>query len=251
MVQKTDDNEYDGAVDLHPPELPVSTPDGVEMRPAKRFRGFWCRDDMMDSYDINIDHRGYKSLPIRDRVVMDIGANMGGFTGLAATRWGAKTVISFEPEAATFEGLRVNTGKLSNVVLMHGCADLEDGETSIWLSSTGRCTGNTSQTYRRGRFEQKTPKFNVHRLMREHSVQSVKIDAEGAEYKIAHPHQLPDTVTDICGEFHLNDRTLRAECALIVEEYRAAGWIEVVKPVLDTGAWYTMVHWRRRSTEDD
>ena len=225
--------------------LPVTTPTGYELRETTRKAGVYCRVGTMDEYVVSECWRSYRTLPVSGRVVLDVGANIGAFSR-RAVEGGARLVVAIEPERSNYECLRRNVFDLARVEAIQACAGLSDGETSLWLSPTGRNSGNTSQTRRRGRFEQAgVPVLDVHDLMRRRGVQSVKLDCEGAEYVIGWPHLMPDCVTDVAGELHVNDASLRAKCEEIISAYRDAGWRAVIEPVIKPKAWNTLAHWSR------
>ena len=224
-------------------QLPITTPNGFEMRDTTEKRGILCRVDTFDEYVVNECWRSYRTLPVKDRLVMDIGANIGAFTRWALNN-GATSVICLEPETSNFECLRYNTQN-APVALYNACAALEEGITELWLSSTTKNPGNTSQTSRKGRFKEDNVKtINVHELMRSRGVQSVKMDCEGAEYEIGWPDLMPESVRDVAAELHLSDKLFRSRCEEMIESYKVAGWKAVVEPKVK-GSWNTLAHWTR------
>jgi FkbM family methyltransferase len=221
--------------------LPFSTSNGIQMRKTLiGANGVICRDgtlDLMVSKEIN---RCYKTLPVSGKIVLDIGGNIGAFARWAILN-GAKQVISIEPEQSNFECLLENTKGL-NVVCLRGCLDLDDGFTKIYLS-TGTNPGNTTQTPRRGRFEQTVPKVSFHSVMSKYKPESVKVDCEGAEYNIGRASMWPHCVKNVCGEVHINGFGRQAAMNYI-NEY--SGWKKIITPKVSEKAWHTIVSWERQ-----
>lgn len=220
--------------------LPFTTATGIEFRKTIVGEGgLLCRDGTFDSVVAKEIKKSYDSLPIADKIVLDIGGNIGGFARYAALR-GAKKVISIEPEESNFKCLQENTRGLG-VICLRGCLDKENGETKIYLS-TGINAGNTSQTSRRGRFSQTVPKISFTQIMEKYQPESVKIDCEGAEYNIGRASMWHPCVKNVCGEIHISGFGVE-KAQQYADEYR--DWIVVRAPIIKKTLWHTLGSWKR------
>ena len=153
-------------------KLPITVNCEREMRPIKMFRGVACREGTFDEFVVKEIKHAYGDLNVRDRTVMDIGANIGAAT-LHFLENGAEKVVAVEPENSNFECLSYNTADYRNVVLIHGCVDAEAGETTIYLVPKGRNLGNTSQYFRRGRKGTRSVSFAFRDLLEEYRPQAL------------------------------------------------------------------------------
>ncbi len=123
--------------------------------------------------------------------VIDIGANIGAFTVLAASRVGSKgRVLAFEPEAATFECLlrNIQLNQLTNVTPINqaidqvaGVAQLRVGHKSAFSNihgSLGHMKSINTQMVTTTTLAQVFETFGVKQ------VKLLKVDCEGSEYGI-------------------------------------------------------------------
>ena len=121
--------------------------------------------------------------------VVDVGANVGFFTLLAASIVGQRgTVLSFEPEPTSFSLLSesIRRNNFSNVILLQKCVSEVDGERTLHLSGTSHKglhsivhdSGGTSLTVPSTRLDTETLSLGIDHI------DLLKIDAEGAEPEI-------------------------------------------------------------------
>ncbi len=121
--------------------------------------------------------------------VVDVGANIGFFTLLAANIVGEEgTVLSFEPEPANFSFLSrsVQRNNFSNVRVYQKCVSDVDGQRMLYLSGTSnkgthsivRESGGTSITVPSTRLDTETSNIGVGRI------DLLKVDVEGAEPEV-------------------------------------------------------------------
>jgi FkbM family methyltransferase len=221
-------------------ELPFTSSKGVVMKKAILGRdGLLCREG---TYDIEVAkeiRKCYASLPVQRKIVLDIGGNIGGFARYAALS-GASLVIAIEPEESNFKCMVENTKGL-NVKCIRGCLDHEDGNTQIYISD-GINAGNTTQTPRRGRFEQSVPKVSISRILNEYKPESIKIDCEGAEYNIGRAGIWPAFVKNVCGELHISGFGYEKALAYS-KEYE--GWRALISPKITQTNWHTIFSYDR------
>ena len=123
--------------------------------------------------------------------VIDIGANIGAFTVLAASRVGASgKVLAFEPEVATFKCLlkNIQLNQLTNVTAINqaidkteGLAELRVGHKSAFSNihgSLGHMKSITTQTV------ETTTLVKVFETFKIAKVNLLKVDCEGSEYDL-------------------------------------------------------------------
>ena len=223
----------------HPDEIrfPLTTPTGTEMRSCNLYRktGLCCRKGTLDRRFAGEVFTSYRMLPVKDRSIFDVGANIGSFTRYALLS-GARNVVAVEPEESNFECLRRNTADLDpgKLRLVRACAGLEDGETTLYLHD-GQNTGGYSQLPRRGRFSRSVPAIDFRPLLA--GIESIKMDCEGAEYVIGWPDLFPDSVTEIVLELHKFTKRQRELHDALLRAYRDEGWSEVRRYDTATGTW--------------
>lgn len=163
----------------------------VEIR-AKGFTSpMLGRAGTYDQYVMKEINRSYGQLDVEGRVVLDIGANIGGFTCWALQRK-AMHLISLEPETNNFDMLSLNTSWYATnpareepfTLYRAALTSSHDGPMELYLSPTGKNPGNSSTTFRRGRAVTKINAISVAKLKENHPIIDVaKIDCEGAEYE--------------------------------------------------------------------
>ena len=121
--------------------------------------------------------------------VIDVGANVGFFTLLAAKLVGKEgIVLSFEPEFTSFSLLSgsVQRNNFSNIKLSQKCVSDIDGKKTLYLSSTRhrgmhsivRDSGGTKVTVPSTRLDTEVARLGIER------VDLLKIDVEGAEPEV-------------------------------------------------------------------
>ena len=131
---------------------------------------------------------------LRNRVVIDIGANVGAFTVLAS-KLGAHKVHAYEPHPETFEALEANTSFLDGLVLINRFAVVEAGQGGdalvLWrhggAAGTGRRDDNLDHRGHKIEGAHVVPAIDVnevwHRATEDGTrrVGFVKLDCEGCE----------------------------------------------------------------------
>jgi FkbM family methyltransferase len=126
-----------------------------------------------------------------DFTVVDIGANIGAFSILAASIVGPRgRVFSFEPVPETFERLRQNVALngLDNVVCRRAAIDDKDGVLNLQVSRISHLS--TAHLYDRNGVDQaplKVPCLTLGTVFSDNQIDHVnlmKIDCEGSEYGI-------------------------------------------------------------------
>lgn len=114
----------------------VSTSDDVIGRVTFMYEGF-DEEAMHRAVSVLAGHTGVEA-PLRDRVVVDVGANIGTTTVYAVRRFGAAAVLAFEPEPGNLDLLRQNVAAnaLTDAVTVDAVAISDaDGEVTFELSA--------------------------------------------------------------------------------------------------------------------
>lgn len=165
------------------------------------------RPKTSDSKMIRESAGDYATLNCFGKVVMDCGANIGGFIKKACAD-GAKKVVSFEPEPFNFEVLEENRRHLQ---LKYPEVDIEvknsalcnNAETELLFnmnaSSNSACSGSLVKTHRS--FQVKVNACNFWDQLEQIRPQILKIDIEGAEYSLIE-REFPDFVEEVAFELH-------------------------------------------------
>ena len=68
-------------------------------------------------------------------VILDIGANIGGFTVWANQRWSSATIHSYEPNKNNFKWLQVNTENIPNVNIQNVAVGYTDEERKLFYGN--------------------------------------------------------------------------------------------------------------------
>jgi len=212
------------------------------------------RVNTYDHYVMKEINRSYGQLDVEGRVVLDIGANIGGFTCWALQR-NAMHVISLEPEVNNFNMLKLNTGSYDLDVFpetpftLHnvGLHSTDDDFSVLYLAKSGKNPGNSSTTSRRGRVETPIKMMSVPTLKEMHPIIDVaKVDCEGAEYEFM-PTLLDHypNLRQVALEIHISGFGLDKAIALD-GLMTAAGFTAKVPPKLDNdGLWQTLATYER------
>lgn len=209
--------------------------------------GMFIRPDTYDHSIIGEVKRSYGWMDVKNKVVLDVGANIGAFTHHALAN-GAKEVWAFEPDADNFVLLQKNVGddpraKLKNAALISG-----DAASIDFYLTDGTNHGNYSMYSIRGRKKVTVNAVNFRKVLDHVKPDVIKMDCEGAEYDLLRPFYLPDSVKQFAMELHYN--TPASQCE---SWYELAGelaenfdsWETVVRPKRNEKLWHTLGGWRR------
>jgi FkbM family methyltransferase len=174
----------------------------MKMIEAKGIR-FFVRDEQPaydDLFTVNevITENCYKMTPdqVKDKVVVDIGSNIGDFA-LLSWKWGAEKVIAVEPEPHNLKMLRMNIAVnnadiqiIDKAVGKKGFAFIDDGSGH---SRTDANFGNEVEVIELNEILKDLPKVDV-----------LKMDCEGGEYEAIETatDATLDKIQRIVGELH-------------------------------------------------
>lgn len=158
------------------------------------------RQMLMES-DINNPKSDYAMLgSFKDLVVMDIGANVGGFAARIADD--SKKVVCYEPDESNFEILKMNCDKFPNVELIRA-AVIEGLDTSINFYMTGSNNTHCSGSVNKGRksLVVTVPAINLYTELERVKPDFLKVDIEGSEFDLF-DRDLPNYVRGVVIEIH-------------------------------------------------
>jgi FkbM family methyltransferase len=228
----------------------VETIVGFEEREIYKFqpknfqKPVWCRKDTYDEYVSKEIVRSYGTLDVKDRVVLDIGANIGCFSRWALDQ-GCKSIVSIEPEPNNFNMLILNTQEDTGVTLINAALTPKPaGRIPLFISPTGRNPGNSSTYSRRGRISFEVDTISVLDLFSgDHDITVAKIDCEGAEYNLI-PELHKTGLKEFALEYHINgfgvEYVEKAHHFLI-----ESGWECTREPKMQENLWQTLASYRR------
>lgn len=227
-----------------PLQLPLTGGTQTVLRPTHKVKGLVCRAETYDAFVAREIEPTYGWMTVRDRVVLDIGANIGGYTRWALDH-GAASVVAIEPGPCNFACLQVNAADPDGRAnLHHAAVGRYAGVVDIWVSPAGKNPANTSTVPFRGRLSAATvPRLAFDDLLDAVRPAVLKIDVEGAEYDFLHG-PLPEYVQEVTMELHFTRADWRATEAPRLISY-FAGWECVRAPVCTGSRWFTVGAWRR------
>lgn len=210
------------------------------------------RVDTYDHYVMKEIFRSYGKLEVEGKIVLDIGANIGCFSAWALLNK-AKHVIALEPEVNNFNMLQLNTSPFGiqlpeEPYTLHNAAlhSLTDGDSELWLSTTGKNPGNSSTTHRRGRVSVPIKLMSVAQLREYHPhIDAAKIDCEGAEYEFIRCF-IPGfpMLKQVALELHMSGFGLE-QAEELHDFMMSQGFIAKVPPRIEPNLWQTLATYVR------
>lgn len=156
----------------------------------------------------------YSKLNFEDKVIMDIGANIGAFARYAVER-GAKQVYCYEPCPETFELLTRN--RRAKIEIFQKAIAKEPGEIEFFLHKKYPSCHTTVPVKGRESIKVKALSFMDELNRVQPSV--VKIDIEGEELNLE-PFNLPVFVEEVAIEFHMkNEKQIQKVKQILAESF--------------------------------
>lgn len=180
-------------------------PAGIFRRtPVKQSKknGYWYRDDTFDRDSVKQCLENYAAIKCAGEVVLDFGANVGGFSRMAVEQ-GAKQVVSIEPCPFNFDMLEKNSPGSLNL----NAAVTGDGSTEVdftyTISKRNSVSSSTVQRMNSSDVGIKVKALDFKALLDKYQPGVLKVDIEGAEYGILDSiEKIPDCVKVSAFEFH-------------------------------------------------
>tara|TARA_R110002096_G_scaffold184699_2_gene363285 strand:+ start:530 stop:1222 length:693 start_codon:yes stop_codon:yes gene_type:complete len=197
----------------------------------KKFLGAVERVDS-DMIGESITNYLIQDVDYTDKVCLDLGANVGGFSKIAMD-FGASKVISVECDPRNFNMLSDSFAESENVELIHGAITASLDETvKIYKNNSQKNHCSTSIIKKKNnQFKEydEVRCINFNDLVEIHKPDIIKIDIEGAEYQIIEDvlAYYPDVLFI---EMHAGtfDNIVRETIQLIVDKYPN----NIVEPII-------------------
>lgn len=174
-------------------------------------------DKYTNKYKTGIDQlivecaKEYGDMKIKDKIVFDIGANVGDSALFFATN-GAKKVYAYEPYPYLYKKAKINISKKrlkSKITLINEA--VSGGEDTILLPSNYKATGGSSiKNFKSGKKIHVTSLLQISRKYNTKNA-CLKIDCEGSEYEILlkTPKAIIRNFSEIALEYHYGYINLR------------------------------------------
>jgi FkbM family methyltransferase len=165
----------------------------------------------------------------QDSVVVDLGANMGDFTIMAAALCPLGRVYAVEPMSEYIPVLQANTtlNLLSNVEIIQVAIGDHEGETRLSVAGVQSSMYFDSGVSTNAAIET-TRLTTLPQLMRDRRIEQIdllKMDCEGAEWEILEAaHEVLPRIQQICMEFHPARGWTAAKLAAILCESGYEVW---------------------------
>ena len=168
-------------------ELPINRNSKRKLKANyKKFLGAIERVDT-DMIGESITNYLIPEVDYTDKVCLDLGANVGGFSKIAMD-YGASKVIAVECDPRNFNMLAESFENSENVELIHGAVSGSDEDTvKIYKNNSQKNHCSTSIIKKKNnQFKEydEVPNVKFNDLIEKYSPDIVKIDIEGAEYQI-------------------------------------------------------------------
>ena len=176
--------------------------------------GLWYRPEAGELHILN-EQSFYSPMDVKDREVMDVGANIGSFA-VKALKAGAKWVHCYEPFPDTFDVLCRNQ---KEGMSLHQTALVGDDRTTVDLYLSKRFPAAHSTVPRRGREKLTVPAVNFHAELDRLTPTALKIDCEGTEYEFG-LENLPDYVEEIGMELHLFNKDMAKQAIALAHAFQ-------------------------------
>ena len=204
---------------------------------------FIVRKETMDEYIVK-EVAGYAVVDVKGHRVLDIGANIGAYSVLAA-QLGAEAVLGVEPEEENCRMFEANTARyVENVMLMETAAVSQLMININLFPSPGKNKGAHSLYVRGGRLPITVGATWIQSVYNMFKPTTIKLDCEGAEHALfLHGPPIPESVTQVIMEIHLNKKQWRRQAPLLIALFDE--WECVRPPVITSKNWHTIGAWTR------
>jgi len=195
------------------------------MKLDKHLNIYYDEKDNGDKVAVKECKDNYKYIDFKDKVVLDLGANIGGFTKLALDN-GCKKVIAVECLKRNFDMLKYNCSD-DRSFLLYGAVSNEQSETvDVYKSNSKRSNisvkTSDSITNRNSTYEnvEKVTAYNLYSLLDQYKPDILKIDVEGAEFFIFdEDKKINESVKEMFLEIHLTSKRRFNQLIHVIEQF--------------------------------
>lgn len=172
----------------------------------------------------------YGPIDFKNKLVFDVGAHIGSFSYLAASK-GARKVHSFEPGSANYELLKLNTAEFGSTVSAHAMAVWHGGASVLeWSPSTDAPNTGGAGVSPVGFGAVRVQARGLDFLIESYGLPDIlKLDCEGAEYAIVPASSHLTHIKLIVGEFHPPE----SQSEVLFKELRARGFRVEIRPTVN------------------
>lgn len=170
----------------------------------KNYHDLMCLDDIWIRHEYSRFNLKLK----KKSVIVDIGANIGAFTSFVANIATKGKIYSYEPDARNFKLTKKNIelNRFKNVKLYQKGVFNKNTNVTLYVNSNATASNSMFNKDNKDKKEIITciPLENVFKDNNIEKCDLLKIDTEGAEYKIikAFPKKYYDNIKEIILEFH-------------------------------------------------
>lgn len=166
----------------------------------------------------------YGAVDVKDKVVFDVGAHIGGFTEYAVKN-GAKFVYAFEANKDNFDLLEKNVGQYENVVVFNNAVWWNETDTLSFSPSTEQRNTGGGGIIKKVDGSTVLP-ITLKAVVEKYEVQKIdvlKLDCEGSEFPILYSmdKKTLKKVGHIVGEYHNQPDESRLYSLYSFDEKRA------------------------------
>lgn len=209
-----------------------------------KYRELYYREDTLDKYVIN-EMKSYK-LDFENKVVLDVGANIGAFAKHAFDNKAYK-VISVEPEPENFQLLTKN--KVNDLhILVEAAAVKDDSIKEVKLYINDKKNKGAHSTLSKRRSNSIIVKvISLSKLIEKYCPDIVKIDIEGGEFEMLLDYTFPVCVKQLALEYHfINKKIVSNNYSTMLHEKIIEQQFEtIVQPKLTKNCWATLGIYKR------
>lgn len=173
----------------------------VDLKFIDKF-GLYVRPGHSDELTLKECLNDYPHINLKDKIVLDLGAHIGGFTKIALDQ-GAKGIVAFEPDLFNFEVLNVNIQNKRTKLLRAAVISGDDPSVILYCNGSKRSSASASLNKLRGAVsKQKVKAIKFDKIIKKLKPQIIKIDIEGGEYDLLLDYVLPEYVEEVVIEMH-------------------------------------------------
>jgi len=183
-----------------------------------------CDSDIMTLKECKKD---YPTVDFQNRIILDIGAHIGGFARLALDG-GVEKIISIEPDEYNFDMLNVNIDDERCIKEKAAVVSDDISEVTLYSNGSKRSSASGSLNKLRGSVIEQTVKaLNFNDIINKYQPDMIKMDIEGGEYPLLLNYRLPKCVKEIVIEIHAMRKDQKPLMKDLIDQFHSEEWIVV------------------------